>query len=257
MTNEEVIVNKIDELCNSTILFLEKERKLSPAGKFQACILTTVSIILIIDTNQGKSELYGEKMKKILSLIEPKLIRRFKLYSQEYINSNYKAENLNNEFLNKLMKASNDMLVDRDEQFIKNAIIIGISQIWKECKDYQLGFERYNSGQGKVIFPELMFISLYIHPFFNSLVENQNKPRMCALIDNEVNSSELEYFDFMLVPAKLMDFLASKMNSDSNFINRMQQTQNNVTQNNPKSNNSGCMLLFSFIIILSLCSIIL
>lgn len=252
MTNEEVIVNKIDELCNSTILFLEKERKLSPAGKFQACILTTVSIILIIDTNQGKSELYGEKMKKILSLIEPKLIRRFKLYSQEYINSNYKVENLNNEFLNKLMKASNDMLVERDEQFIKNAIIIGVSQFWKECKDYQFGFERYNSGQGKAIFPELMFISLYVHPFFNSVVENQNKPRMCALIDNEVNSSELEYFDFMLIPAKLMDFLVSKLNSDENFINNMKRAPKNNTQS--KSNNSGCMLLFSVIIILSVFS---
>ena len=227
MTNEEVIVNKIDELCNSTILFLEKERKLSPAGKFQACILTAVSMFMIIDSNFGKSLLYGEKMKKILPLLESKLVRRFKLYSQEYINSNYKVETLDNEFLDLLMKESNDMLLNKNDQFIKNAIIIGISQIWGESKEYQLGFERWNSGQGKAVFPELMYICLYIHPFFNNIVENQNKPRMSVLIYDQLKNSDLEDFNFMYIPGKLGDFLASKLNEDVNFINSIKRESTN------------------------------
>ena len=162
MSKQEVLVNKIDELFDTSILFLEKQRKLSPAGKFQACILTTALIIKIIEYIDGIGEVYGNKMEKILSLLEPKLINRFEIYSQEYENTNYEVENLNNEFLTGLLQTSNKLLIIKDKQFVKNAIIIGFSHFFREIEEYQLGFERYNSGIGKIIIPENIFISLIL-----------------------------------------------------------------------------------------------
>ncbi len=245
MSKQEVLVNKIDELFDTSILFLEKQRKLSPAGKFQACILTTALIIKIIEYIDGIGEVYGNKMEKILSLLEPKLINRFEIYSQEYENTNYEVENLNNEFLTGLLQTSNKLLIIKDKQFVKNAIIIGFSHFFREIEEYQLGFERYNSGIGKIIIPENIFISLYVDPFFNYLVENKDKIEICEKIETEVSYSELEDFDFDTIPAKLMNFLASKLNEDEEFVQKMKSDFKEYNPNISKSNNKGCMLMIS------------
>lgn len=249
MTKEEIIVDKIDQLCNQTILFLEGERKLSPAGKFQACLLTSASVFMLIEENFKNYDLYGQNIERILLLLKEKFNKRFKRYAEEYRNSNFKTEDLHNKTLNNLLKDSNDALLDNNEQFITDAIFIGISHLWKESKEYQLGFENFNSGKGKVVFPELTFISLYIQPFFIILVEDAYSPRMYALIDNEVKFSDLEDFDFMLLPAKLGDYLALCLNKDENFRFIMSSDSRvNYQKNNSK--NQGCMLLFSIIILM-------
>jgi len=253
MTVEQAIVNKIDELFDPSINFIEKHRKLSPAGKFQACILTSAKVIFILDVNSGKDDfMYGDKMLRILSGLEVKLKHRFQVYAKEYASSNYNLDDLENEFLNELLKKGNELLLKYDEHFIKTSIFAGTSHIWSECERYKRGFEKFNSGQGKLLFPELMFISLYVYPFFNSTVENRQKFKMCPLIDKEVMNSNLLKInsDFMAIPADLSSYLISKMNNDTKFVNILKNDEKSNMQTQVGSNNSGCMLILSVILVM-------
>ena len=216
---EKQIASKITELSQHSIAFIETEyRKLSPAGKYQACLLTGALVIQLL---QGKNIFSpnGANLKSITNILEDDFQLLFANYRDEYQNSGQKIEKYGSDYLDTLHKIGNDILIKRKTDFIKSSVEVGISHLWDDLEKYQKGFERYNSGTGKVVLPELTFISLYIYPFFLSLVPNSEKPETCYLINNELKTAHtISDFDFMLIPAKLSSHLSNLINKDANFV---------------------------------------
>jgi|SRR5690554_4550945 len=240
---EKQIASKIIELSEHSVVFIENEyRKLTPAGKYQACLLTGAMVIQLLQSKNIFNPNNGANVKSIISILEDDFQLLFAKYRDEYQSNGQKIEKYGSDYLDTLNKIGNDILIKRKTEFIKSSVEIGISHLWDDLDKYQKGFERFNSGTGKAVMPELTFISLYIYPFFLSLVPNSEKPETCYLISDELkNVHRINDFDFMLIPAKLSSHLSNLINKDANFVASLIKVNRPISR--PASNTAsqkGC-----------------
>lgn len=241
---EKKIAKKIIELSQYSVVFIEKEyRLMSPAGKYQTCLLTGAIIIHLLQSKNIFNQNNGINVKSIINLLEDDLQLLFAKFKNEYLNSERKIDKYGNEYLDKLNEIGNDVLVKAKTEFIKNSVEISISHFWSELDKYQNGFNRFNSGTGKAIMPEMIFINIYIYPFFLSLIPNSERPEISFLINKELkNIHTITDYDFMLVPAKLGSYLANLINEDTDFITSLISINKPLTNHNYNKTQKGCYI---------------
>lgn len=215
MTKKMHIANKIDFLCDTSIAFLNEYKELSPAGKFQACILTATTVLETLNLNDYIEDLHSKSTDEIITILEEILILRYLQFNRKpHVNTN----SHNNSFLDELLAKDNKLLPRLNDSFIRQHIRISIDAFWKELSLYREGFERYNNKTGKLFFPELIYLSLYVHPFFNSVVNDSNKSTVKDMIyGNIYHYCPRIIHDFLTIPLELIEDQIDKINLNGAF----------------------------------------
>ncbi|POY40376.1 hypothetical protein C3L50_06955 [Flavobacterium alvei] len=224
----QFVINKtINEQYNVVIKHLEDNVFiLSPAGKFQAWILTSTIFIYILRKydiiNNQNIMTYTRHIREISA------VKYFRLMNES---KSYKIKSIGSDFLDNLLMEGNkalnidkiDSIADcvKNDNFYKEAVEVSISHFYVELDELFNSFITFQKTKKGLIRPLNIFTNLYVFPFFNILVPNDEKEKLISKIYFDIqNESFLSYIleDFITSPFKIYNEILDLINKDKRFI---------------------------------------
>jgi hypothetical protein len=203
----DLISNKIILLNDYSIEFIESNiKKLTPAGKYQAYLLTTAIIfnrLKAIDAFNTNSINTDSLTVSVIENAEKKFYE-YKIIHDKIYNTFIHYSSI----IQGAMNRENRNFFKNDLPELRKKSILTIMEFNNEL-NRQLSFSN-------------IYINLFIYPFFNTNVpaEELNSLRRTYLdITNEINHFELD--DFKQNISQLINNLTNKLNEDSYFISNM------------------------------------
>ncbi|MFV0470197.1 MAG: hypothetical protein ACK5MK_14895 [Dysgonomonas sp.] len=177
---ENELVSKICDSCDTSVSFLEQNfRKLSPAGKFQTCILTAA--IIISDSHEQIISRGEGTMDLILKNMIPQFLSYFGKYKNMYVSSQNVMSITNTAQFNEFIIKGNNILLSDNEKVVTSLVLDGLSHFWSELQKIERdgGYDEYDN----LMIPQKIYYSLYICPFFISYIPNDEKENFMKNID--------------------------------------------------------------------------
>lgn len=226
----QFVVNKIiNEQYDVVVKYLEdKIFILSPAGKFQAWIFTATIFIYVLREygaiNNQNIITYTRHIRKSSA------IKYFRLMNES---KTYKVKSIGSDFLDNLLIEGNkalsidkiDNITDyvKDDNFYKEAVEVGISHFFVELDELSNSFITFQKTKKGLIKPLNIFTNLYVFPFFNILVPNDEKEQLLSKIYYDLQNETLflgyQLDDFVTAPLKIINEILHLVHKDKRFIN--------------------------------------
>lgn len=243
------IANKINELSQFSISFLEdRYKKLTTGGKIQTYLLTAAAVIDIlnrkgtINMESGMIELLKEVRGRVNSLI-----------------STYKKQEVQNTKTLFNIESIDIQLIEENKKLLdfKDVELLTVSSVtfyYEELLKFAESFNKYNAGAGKVRVPETIFYSIFISPLFPLFDKKNQKTHFYWTMTNleeELGSPDIEQLfihdiiydkGFISTLGDLIRELVNLMNADSKFIAMLKELESDAYRPNQDDRNKSCYI---------------
>ena len=254
-SNEELFEIKIGELNKFTIAYLEEKiLKLTPAGRFQAWILTATMLIHILKKYDA---INNQNIHTVITQIKKSCYLQYLICEADYHNTyiiyeGEKVEKTGSLFLDELLRVGNETFKIKNEVFYEETVEVGISHFYVEFEKMNESYKVFSESKKGLVQPTNIFINLFVFPFFNYYITEEKKEEEIAKIFYNIENESFfkyKFIDFRLMPFEIYNKIHDLIRKDLSFVEMFLQNQKEESTNSDfkkmyskKNNTKSCYI---------------
>lgn len=238
-----MIINKVKQYINYSDDYFHKNgyKKLSPAGKFQASLLSVSIAIISIFENTPRNITDQISIATIINSLQNDFINLFNKHKMDFESKKYKLDSFHYMFDHNLVISNSYLMKNDYETWIIKATEIGIYSFCTELSNNKRLFKENQLSSEDYDINDYAFINLFTHPFISLInPEPKRKARFNSVKDSiEYNYEEIGIMKFKTLFISLIDDISNDIKSDKSFFNYITLTS---VIDNSKNDTKSCYI---------------
>lgn len=255
---EKFIIQRIDELTEKCIKYMESKHLVIPnIGSFN---IDLVVLTFIMETLLKERDFKGQSMQKFVLFYEKHYIsNRCNVLRKKTVTS-VENDEIDSKNLIAYFKFEKFDYNEKRQYFIRT-----LSNISSDINKFVESTKNF-SESSKIHFPFLTLINIYVNPLFCYEIPVENYNKEISFFSYDIKNSNIDLNKFLVTFSKMWSevingflehndmFLDSIELNFPEAVSEKRHFEKVQNKTNTTKNNSGCMLLFSIIILLSVFS---